>query len=48
VLPHLASRWPMKAFVAGRNFVVAKAFQVQRGSNVSFEADGSAAAQLQR
>jgi hypothetical protein len=48
VLPHLASRWPMKALVAGRNFVVAKEFQVQRGSNISFEADGFAAAQFQR
>jgi hypothetical protein len=48
VLPHLSSRWPMQCFVAGRNFVVAKEFHVQRGSNISFEADGYAAAQFQR
>jgi hypothetical protein len=48
VLPHFPSRWPMQCFVAGRNFVVAKEFHVQRGSNSSFEADGYAAAQFQR
>ncbi|MFC5437232.1 hypothetical protein ACFPME_11735 [Rhodanobacter umsongensis] len=48
VLPHLPSRWPMQSFVAGRNFVVAREFHVQRGSNNSFEADGYAAAQFKR
>jgi len=44
VLPHFASRWPMQSFVAGKNFIVAKEFHMQRGSNNSFKADASGAA----
>jgi hypothetical protein len=34
----------MQSFIAGKNFIVAKEFHVQRGSNNSFKADGFAAA----